>query len=84
MVWRDEVRVQAGIAYPSELNRRVEDFPHTSKLFISVQRWSAERSRVDNVAKVLVQWFRKNVQVLIQESPIELSDEFDFGGVVAF
>jgi hypothetical protein len=72
------------MAYLAKLNGRAENLRHTSKPLISVQRWLSEGSRVNDVAKVLVQGFREKVQVPLQESPIEFGDEFDFRGVVAF
>ena len=78
------VLVAIGITYIAEPDGRVENIVHTSKPFFFVRGRYTERSRVNDMTKVIVQRFRKNVCVSRQESPIEFLDEFDLRGIITF
>ncbi|KAF8414574.1 hypothetical protein L210DRAFT_3545736 [Boletus edulis BED1] len=67
-----------------ELDGGAQAFPNCCKPHISVYRQLAERSWMDDMAKVLVQEFCEEAQVPCMYCPMKLLDEFCLRRGVAF
>jgi hypothetical protein len=68
------------VAYVVEHRVSTEHLFHTSAKFFPVFLWFTERSRIKDVAKVLVQGFRDSVDVVLMECLTPFVNEFGLGG----
>jgi hypothetical protein len=73
--------VATGNAYIVESNRSAVGLLHILKKLLFVSLWHTKRSGVDNIAKILVQGFGNEVQIILPKSEIPFSDEFGLGGI---